>query len=66
LCQQFLVRPLLSQAAFVEYQYAIRVLDGAQPVRNYQSGAAGQQAIKRFANEQLRLGIHAGRRFVEN
>jgi hypothetical protein len=33
--QQFLVRALLSQAAFVENQYAIGMLNGAQPVRNH-------------------------------
>src|SRR5260370_40314460 len=64
--EKLLMRALLTQAAFVEYEDAVRVLNGAQPVRDYQSGSPGEQTIQSFANEQLGLGIHAGSGFVEN
>jgi hypothetical protein len=40
LCQKFLVRALFAQAAFVEYQNAIGVLNSAEAMSDYQSGAA--------------------------
>ena len=64
--QQFLVRALFAQAAFVEHQDAVGVLNGAEAVRDDQRGAAGEQAVQRFANQQFRFCVHAGRGFVQN
>src|SRR5580765_5198012 len=66
LCQKFLVRALFAQAAFVEYQNAIGVLNGAEAVSDYQCGAAGQQFVQRFADQELGLGVHAGSGFIQN
>src|SRR5260370_9862559 len=66
LSEKLLMRALLTQTAFVECEDAVRVLNGAQPVRDYQGGSRGEQTIQSFANEQLGLGIHAGSGFVEN
>src|SRR5258708_777665 len=60
------MRALLAQASFVKDEDAVRVLNGAQPVRDDQRGSPGQQAVQRFANQQLRLRIHARSRFVKN
>src|SRR5260370_25678409 len=64
--EKLLMRALLTQAALVEYEDAIRVLNGAQPVRDYESGAPGEQTIQSFANQQFGLGVHARSCFVEN
>src|SRR5229473_4937525 len=66
LSEKLLMRTLLAQAAFVEYEDAVGVLNGAQPVSDYQCGAAREQTIQSFANEQLSLGVHARSGFVEN
>ena len=64
--EQLLVRTLLAQSAFVEYENAIGVLDGAEAVRDDQRGAAFEQAIERLANQHFRFCVHAGRGFVED
>src|SRR4029077_7434572 len=64
--EEFLMRALFAQASFVKDEDAVGVLNGAEAVRDNQGGAAGEQAIERFANQQLRLGVHAGGRFVED
>src|SRR5208283_1952774 len=53
--QQFLVRALFPQAAFVKYQNAVGVLNGAQAVRDHQRGSAGKQPVERLANQQFRF-----------
>src|SRR5882724_4210485 len=64
--EKLLMRALLAQSPFVEYQNAIRMLNGAQPMSNHERGAPGQQAVQRFTNEQLCFGVHARGGFVEN
>ena len=39
LCQQLLMRALLPQPAFMKYQNAVGMLNGAEPVRDHQRGA---------------------------
>jgi hypothetical protein len=43
--EKLLVSALFAQPAFVEDQNTIGVLDGAEAMRNYQSGATGQQLV---------------------
>src|SRR5712692_3931150 len=66
MAEQFLVRALLAQAAFVEDQNTLGVLDGAQAVRDDDGRAAGEQAVQRGADLQLSFGVHAGGGFVED
>src|SRR5712671_3786028 len=66
LSEKLLMRALLAQAAFVEYEDAVRVLNGAEAVRDDQRRAPGEQTIQSFANEQLGLGVHARSGFVQN
>ena len=63
--EQFLMRPLLAQTAFVKYQNAIGVLDGAQAMRYDQRGSAGKQTIQRLADQHFCFGVHAGSGFVK-
>ena len=60
------MRTLLAQFALVENENAVGVLNGAQPVRDDERGAALEQTVERFANQNLGLGVHARRRFVKN
>ncbi len=66
LVEQFLVRALFAQAALVEYEDAVGVLNGAEAVGDDDRGAAGEQAIERFANHHLGASVHAGGGFVED
>ncbi len=66
MAEQLLVRALLAQFAFVENENAVGVLDGAEPVRDDQGGAAFEQAVERLADQDFGLGVHARCRFVEN
>ena len=64
--QQFLVRALFAQTAFMKYQNLIGVLNGAEPVSDDQGGSAGQQAAQGLANLQLGFRVHAGSGFIQN
>jgi len=64
--EQFLVRTLLSKPPFVEYEYAIGMLDGAEPVRNDHSGAAFEQAIQRLTDQNFGFRVHARCRFIQD
>ena len=64
--EQFLMRALFAQAPFVEDENAIRVLDGAEAVRDHDGGAAFEQTVERFADHHFRLGVDARSGFVEN
>src|SRR6266446_1825183 len=64
--EELLMRTLLAQPALVEYEDAIRMLNCAETMRDHERGSTGEQAVQRFANEQLCFGIHAGSGFVEN
>src|SRR5215472_10748860 len=66
LSEKFLVCALFTQPAFVEYEDAVCVLDGAQAVRDDKRSTAGEQAAQGFANLQLGFRIHARRGFVKN
>ena len=57
---------LFAEAAFVEDQDAVGVLNGAEAMSDDQRGAAGEKAIERVADEQLGFGVDAGSGFVED
>src|SRR5712664_421203 len=60
------MRALFAEAAFVEDEDTIGVLDGAEAMRDDQRGAAAEQAVEGIADLQLGLGVHAGGGFVED
>ena len=60
------MRTLLAEAAFVEDKDAVRVLNGAQAVRDHHGRAAFEQAVERFSNHQFGFGVHARSGFIEN
>ena len=64
--EKFLVRALFAQFALVENQNAVGMLNRAQPMRDHERGAAREQPVERFANQQLGFRIHAGGRFIQN
>src|SRR5882757_6457885 len=64
--EKLLMRALLAQAAFVKDENAIGVLNGAQAMRDDKRGSSGEQAAKGLADQQFRLGVHAGGGFVED
>ena len=57
--QQFLMRALLAQLALMEDEDSIGVLDRAQAMGDDDGGAPFDQTIKRLADQQLGLGVHA-------
>ena len=57
---------LFAQAAFVEDEDAVGVLDGAQAMGDDQGGAAAEQAVEGFADLEFGFGVHAGGGFVED
>src|SRR6267142_4560272 len=64
--EELLMRALLAQPPLVKNQDAICMLNGAETMRDHERGSTGEQAVQRFANEQLCFGIDAGSGFVEN
>src|ERR1700758_5130658 len=64
--EKLLMSALFTQAALMEHQNAIRILNGAETMRNHQRGAASQQLVQGFANQQFGLGGHARGGLVEN
>src|SRR5260370_2874292 len=64
--EEGLVRALFAEAAFVEDEDAVGVLNGAESMRDDQRGAAAEKAVECIADLQLGLGIHAGGGFVED
>ena len=58
--------PLLDQAALVEHQHLVGVLDGRQAVRDHQRGAVGHQVIERVLHQALGLGVERGGGLVED
>src|SRR5271156_2423346 len=60
------MRTLLAQTALVENQNAIRVLNGAQAMRDHHSRAAFQKPVERVAYQEFRLGIDARCGFIED
>src|ERR1700676_787473 len=64
--KELLMRALFAKAALVEDKDAVGVLNGAETMRDDESGAAAKQAIEGVADQQLSLCVHAGRGFVEN
>src|SRR5271170_3180301 len=57
---------LLAEFSFVEYEYAVGVLNGAEAVGDDHGGTSAEQAIEGFADLQLGFGVHTGSGFVEN
>ena len=64
--QQLLMRALLAHDALVQHQDLVHVLDRRQAVGDGDRRPARHQHAERITNEQLGLGIDAGRRFVED
>ena len=64
--EQFLMRTLFAETALVKNEDAVGVLDGAEAMGNYESGATREQTVQRFTNKQFGFGIHAGSRFIQN
>src|SRR5713101_2726580 len=64
--EKLLVRALFAQTAFVEYEDAVGVLNGAQTMGDDQGGPAREQTAKGFANLELCFRIHAGGGFIED
>jgi hypothetical protein len=49
--EKLLVRALFAQTSLVEHKNAMRVLNGAQPMRDDDSGASLKQPIESFADQ---------------
>ncbi len=62
--EEFLVRALFAEAAFVEDEDAVGVLNSAEAMGDDQRGAAAEQAVQGIADLQLGFGIHAGGGFI--
>src|SRR5688572_23619591 len=63
---ELFVRAVLDDAATLENENAIRVLDGREPVRDDEHRASGEQALDGLLDESLALGVERRRRLVEN
>src|SRR5438034_2836695 len=66
LSEKFLMSALLAQAALVENQDSVRILNRAEAMGDHQGGTARQQLVERLANQQLSFRIHAGCGLIEN
>ena len=64
--QEFLVGALFAEAAFVEDEDAVGVLDGAEAMGDDERGAAAEEAVERFADQEFGFGVDAGGGFVED
>jgi hypothetical protein len=64
--EEFLVRALFAEAAFVEDEDTVGVLNGAEAMRDDERGSAAEQAVEGVADLQLSLGIDAGGGFVQD
>ena len=59
------LRPLLGDAPLVEDHDPIGHPDGRQAVRHHHGGSPLEQLLERRLQSRLGLGVHAGRRLVE-
>ena len=66
LIQQFLMGTGLPDLPLVHHNDLIRVLDGGQPVRHHNRGAACHQLFQSVLYPLLRLGINIGGGLVQN
>src|ERR1700683_2104393 len=64
--EKFLVGALFAQAAFVEDEDAVGVLDGAEAVCDDERRAAAEQTVQSLANLEFGFGVYAGGSFVED
>ena len=64
--EQLLMRTLLAQFTFVENENSVGVLDGAEPVRDDQGGAALEQTVERLADQNFGFRVHARCCFVQD
>src|ERR1700733_2287737 len=64
--EEFLVCALFAQAAFVEDEDAVGVLNSAEAMRDDECGAAAEEAVERFADQEFGFGIDARCGFVED
>src|SRR6516225_3523360 len=64
--QKLLMSALFAQAAFMEDQDAVGMLNRAEAMGDDQRRAAGKQLIQGLAYEQFGLGVHAGGGFVKD
>src|SRR6516164_2688266 len=66
LSEQRLVGALLAQAALVDDENLVHVLDGREAVRDRYRGSSGHQDLESVANHQFRLCVDARGRLVQN
>ena len=64
--EQLLMRAFFAQAALVEDENAVRMLDGAQAMRDHERCAPFEQAVERLANHEFGFRVHAGGGFIQN
>ena len=64
--EQLLVGAHLAQLAFVHHENRVGALDGGEPVRDEDAGAALDHAIESAANAQFGVGVDAGGGLVED
>ena len=62
--EQLLVGAALDNLAVVDDHHLIGIADGAETVRDHETGAALHQAEQRLLNARFRARIDAARRFV--
>ena len=66
LTKQFLMRSLFYQTPCFHYQNLIRILNGGQPVRNYNDCFSLCQFFQGFLNLNLIFRVSKGRGFVQD
>ena len=64
--EQLLVGAALAKLAFVHDEDGVGALDGGEPVRDEDGGAAGDHAREREANAEFGVGVDGGGGFVED
>src|ERR1700722_4619674 len=64
--KQLLVRTLFAQSPFVEYEDAVGMLNGAEPVRDDQSGAPFEQSVECLADQNFSFCVHTRSRFIQD
>jgi hypothetical protein len=63
---EFVMAAGLDNAAVLQHDDAVSIHDGAQPVRDDEGGAIGNQGFERAVYRGLRIGIELSRFFVED
>src|SRR5882724_7080913 len=66
LCEKLLMSALFAQAALMEHQDSVRILNRAEAMCDYERRTTRQQFVERLADQQLSFCIHAGCGLIEN